>query len=469
MLQEVLSEQLSNIINYKIANNELSEIRIRRNKPIVVFMKGQPYYICEKGLTCSLDNAIFATKEMIDDIVYKASDYSIYSVNEQIKQGYIMLENGIRIGLCGSMVIDNNQVKTMINWTSLNIRIPHAIKNCSLCCFDDIVSENGVKNTLIISPPGAGKTTFIRDFVYQLSEHNYCLNVTVIDERGEIGGGENSGINLGNFCDVISYCTKEQGFIQAIRSMNPGLIVTDEIGTEKDCESLINAMNSGVKVVATIHASSIEELRRKKFFEKLPVCYFERYVLLSNREGPGTYEGTYNEKFSKIVKWWSMTVILILLIIFCFGLIGYKLSAFYISRKKFFSSLEILMSNLELDVSFSKDKLKNLILKNSENLNSKELVEFCKKYFELLDKKQKLDFELVNEIKILKKEEKDLIFLFFNSIGKLDAYSQSKEIKMYQNKVNEYYLQASDECKKYAGLYIKLGIIFGILICLLII
>lgn len=127
------------------------------------------------------------------------------------------------------------------------------------------------------------------------------------------------------------------------------------------------------------------------------------------------------------------------------------------------------MSNLELDVSFSKDKLKNLILKNSENLNSKELVEFCKKYFELLDKKQKLDFELVNEIKILKKEEKDLIFLFFNSIGKLDAYSQSKEIKMYQNKVNEYYLQASDECKKYAGLYIKLGIIFGILICLLII
>ena len=80
MLQEVLSEELSNIINYKIAFSELSEIRIRKDKPIIVFIKGQPYYICEKGLTCNINNAIFANKEMIDDIVYKASDFSIYSV-----------------------------------------------------------------------------------------------------------------------------------------------------------------------------------------------------------------------------------------------------------------------------------------------------------------------------------------------------------------------------------------------------
>ena len=300
MLQEVLSEELSNIINYKIAFSQLTEIRIRKNKPIVVFIKGQPYYINEKGLTCNINNAIFASKEMIEDIVYKASDFSIYSVNEQIKQGFIMLENGVRIGLCGSVVTENNQTKTMKNWTSLNIRIPHQIKNISLCAFDDIVSEFGIKNTLIISPPGAGKTTFLRDFIYQLSESNYCLNVCVIDERGEIAGGDNSGINLGNFCDVISYSTKKQGFSLSIRSMNPSLIVTDEIGTEEDCQCLIDAMNCGVKVMATIHASSIEELKHKKFFEKLPPYYFERYVLFSNREGPGTYEGTYNEKFAKI-------------------------------------------------------------------------------------------------------------------------------------------------------------------------
>ena len=303
MLQNILSNNLSNIINYKIAFNELSEIRIRRNKPIVVFIKGQPYYICENGLTCNLDNAIYADNEMIQDIIYKASDYSIYAVNEQIKQGFIMLENGIRIGICGSVVTENNSIKTITNWSSLNIRIPHQIKNFSLCAFDEIVDENGVNNTLVISPPGAGKTSFLRDFVYQLSNHNYCLNVCIVDERGEISGGENSEINLGNFCDVVSYCSKRQGFNQCIRSMNPNLIVTDELGNDDDVKCLIDAMNSGVKIVATIHSSSIEQLKRKTFFEKLPSCYFQRYVLFSNREGPGTFEGIYNEKFNKIVKW----------------------------------------------------------------------------------------------------------------------------------------------------------------------
>ena len=164
-----------------------------------------------------------------------------------------------------------------------------------------------------------------------------------------------------------------------------------------------------------------------------------------------------------------MTIILVIIIIFCFGLIGYKLSTFYINRKKFFSSMQVLMSNLELDVSFSQDKLKNLIKKNSENVSSKELNVLCENVFGLLDKKQKIDYEIFNEIKILKKEEKDIIFSFFSSLGRFDASSQSKEIKMYQNKIDELYDVSNDECKKYASLFIKLGIIFGILVCLLII
>ena len=303
MLQEVLPECISNIINCKICVKELSEIRIRKNKPIVVFIKGQPYYICKNGLSCSIEEALFADQEMINDIIYKSSDYSIYAVNEQIKQGFIMLENGIRIGIGGNVVCENNNIKTITNWNSLNIRIPHNIKNFSLCAFDEIINETGINNALIISPPGAGKTTFLRDFVYQLSKHNYCINVGIIDERGEISGGNNSGLDLGNYCDIISYCTKSQGFNMFIRAMNPSLIVTDEIGSEQDIQCLINAMNSGVKVVATIHASSIEQLKRKSIFDKLPNCYFQRYVLLSNREGPGTFEGVYNEKFSKILKW----------------------------------------------------------------------------------------------------------------------------------------------------------------------
>ena len=301
MLKDILCDDLYKIINNKIAISEITEIRIRQNKPIVVFIKSQPYYICYGGLTCNISNAIFGTSEMIADIVYKASDFSIYSVNEQIKKGYLMLSSGIRIGLAGSFVYEDGKIKTITNWTSLNIRIPHQIKSISLCAFDDIVTESGVKNTLIISPPGAGKTTFIRDFVWQLSEKNYCLNVCVVDERGEISGyGET---NLGNYCDLLTNVTKQDGFDIAIRSLAPNLIVTDEIGGDNDAESLIWAMNCGVKVMATIHASSIEELKRKKFFCNLPNCYFERYVLLSLKNGPGTFEGVYNEKFAKIVRW----------------------------------------------------------------------------------------------------------------------------------------------------------------------
>ena len=102
---------------------------------------------------------------------------------------------------------------------------------------------------------------------------------------------------------MLSNVTKKDGFNIAIRSLSPGLIVTDEIGSEEDAKSLIEAMNCGVKVVATIHASSIEELKRKKFFSELPSCYFERYVVLSLKNGPGTFEGVYNEKFAKILRW----------------------------------------------------------------------------------------------------------------------------------------------------------------------
>lgn len=303
MLLDILTDNLANIFRQKVSIKELTEIRIRRNKPIVVFVKGQPYYLSNNGLCCDIDEAIIANQDIINEIVYKASDYSIYAVNEQIKQGYIMLENGVRVGLCGNVVTENQSIKTIVSWSSLNIRIPHQVKNFSLCCFDDIVSENGIYNTLIISPPGAGKTTFIRDFLYQISSHNYCLNVSVIDERGEIAGGENSTLDIGNFCDVMSYSTKKDGFMKCLRSMNPNLIVTDEIGSSEDANSLIDAMNCGVKVLASIHASSIDDLKNKKIFQNLPHNFFERYVLLSKREGPGTFEGIYNEKFARIVKW----------------------------------------------------------------------------------------------------------------------------------------------------------------------
>ena len=205
------------------------------------------------------------------------------------------------MGIAGTLVCEKGEIKTLNNFTSINIRIPHEIKNCSLDAFSFLVGEDGVKNTLIISPPGGGKTTFIRDFVNQLSIRNLSFNVLIIDERGEIAG-DNGELNVGKFSDVIAFSDKKTGFMQGIRAMNPHIIVTDEIGGDEDIKAIKYAGNCGVKVIATIHAGSLEELKAKEGVEKLKNTN-ERYVLLSKRNGPGTIEGVYNENFSRLAIW----------------------------------------------------------------------------------------------------------------------------------------------------------------------
>ena len=302
MLEKVLGDKLFKIITTKFNYSLLNEIRLRQNRPIVVFIKGQAYYLSDEGLTASEERAMFATKQQIEDIVFRASEYSIYSINEELKQGFIVLSGGERIGICGSLISEKGDIKTLNNFTSLNIRIPHQIKNCSLNAFSYLVSDEGVKNTLIISPPGAGKTTFIRDFIYQLSERNLSYNVLIVDERGEIAGYGDKVLDIGKFADILSFSDKKYAFMQGIRAMNPHVIVTDEVGAGEDIEALSYAGNCGVKIVATIHAETLDDLREKDGWDKIKNT-FERYVILSTKHGPGTIEGVYNENFSRLAVW----------------------------------------------------------------------------------------------------------------------------------------------------------------------
>ena len=302
MLGKILPYQISSVIEEKIGLKQVNEIRLRANQPIVIFLNGQPFYLGEKGVTSKAEHALFVTKQQLEDIVFNASGFSIYSVNEQIKQGYLIIDGGIRIGLCGTVVSNNHEIKTISNFSALNIRIPHEVKNCSLSAFGLLVDHMTIKNTLIVSPPGAGKTTFIRDFIYQLSQQNYCLNILVLDERGEIsGGGE---MNLGKFADVLSFTNKNDGFMQGIRALSPNLIVTDELGGQEDIKALKYAMNCGVSVLATVHASCVEDLKAKEGFkELLQEKYFSRFVFLSTKQGPGTLEAVYNENLTRISSW----------------------------------------------------------------------------------------------------------------------------------------------------------------------
>lgn len=296
MLSKILPEKIWTIIDRKVNLKMVNEIRFRVDKPIIIAIGGKNYFLSENGATSNLGSAIFSTKTIIEDIIFRASECSIYSVNEQIKKGFIVTEKGVRIGIAGNIVEENGVIKTMTNFCGCNIRLPHNVKNCSLSAFPFIVSDEGVFNTLIISPPGCGKTTFLKDFVNQLGERQ-SLNVLLLDERGELDNNLTS-----NFFDKIGFASKKVGFENGIRSLSPDLIITDEVGQEEDIDAILYASTSGVKVIATTHSDNIETFSHKPLFQKLiDEKVFKRYIVLSKRNGPGTLEGVYNENFSRMM------------------------------------------------------------------------------------------------------------------------------------------------------------------------
>ncbi len=301
MLKEILSERLYSAVT-KIPYKNLCELRLRLDNPVVVNIDGENYYLNDNELSKSNANAIVINSGTLQSIMQRLVKRSLYSVNDQLINGYIAYDGGIRVGVCGEVVTADNEIKTIKNISSLNFRFPHLCKNCSLGIYDYIFSNREINNTLIVSPPGAGKTTYLRDIIEQLSIRNNLLNILVIDERQElmsVFNGEDI-IKLKNV-DCYSNSTKKFAFNNGIRSMKPDVIITDEINIEKDLEDIENAMTSGVKVIASIHASSINDLRNKKTFNEVILKkLFSRYIFLSKDNGVGTLNGVFNENLHLI-------------------------------------------------------------------------------------------------------------------------------------------------------------------------
>lgn len=260
----------------------LQEIRMRTGKPLLICVRGKEK-IPGRG------HPYMVTAQDIKQTVDYASNYSLYAYEEEMKQGFITIEGGHRVGLSGQVILEKGHVKNLKYISSVNIRVAHEIQGCADLIFPYITCHKQLVHTLILSPPGCGKTTLLRDIVRQVSDGNAWIRGTtvgVVDERSEIAGcycgvAQN---HLGIRTDVLDACPKAEGMIMMIRSMAPRILAVDEIGTEEDVRAIVYAMHCGCKMLATIHGASVDELRKKPAIGKMiREKRFERYVVLKEK------------------------------------------------------------------------------------------------------------------------------------------------------------------------------------------
>jgi stage III sporulation protein AA len=290
-ITNVMPQNTKDLITKYKGIEKIQEIRLKVNKPMILQI-GSAEVITDYCISC----------DDIKTILKKMSNYSIYSIEAELKQGYITIKGGHRVGICGNCIIENNIVKTIKNVSSVNIRVCKEVIGCSNKIMPIIVQGKFVLNTIIISPPKCGKTTLIRDITRNLSNGMKNPEITgkkicVIDERSEICASSDGipQLDVGLRTDVLDNCPKSQGIMMAIRSMSPDIIVCDEIGTYDDVKSILAALNCGINLITTIHGYGIEDLKNRDVFKDiLDNHIFQRAIVLSGKRGVGTVEYVYD-------------------------------------------------------------------------------------------------------------------------------------------------------------------------------
>lgn len=270
------------LMNESITKN-VQEIRIRVGQPICI--KGNNF---EEFFTYKIK------PEDIIKILENFSNNSIYSVQNEINSGFLTVKGGHRVGITGTCVFEDNRIKNIKYISSLNIRVAREVIDCGSKILNYIIDNKKFSNTLILSPPGCGKTTIIRDIIRQLSDGNdICnsYNIGLVDERSEIaamykGVPQN---NIGKRTDVMNNCYKGIGMKMLIRSMGPQIIATDEIGGVKDEEAMFEAVYSGVKLLLTAHGEEIKDVSKNIIDSKV----FKNIVVLKNVDRPGELDKIY--------------------------------------------------------------------------------------------------------------------------------------------------------------------------------
>lgn len=264
----------------------ITEVRLYAGQPVALFKNRRVYFLAALGkLSQMAENCPKLPQHEVEENFRALCGYSVHSHQQEICQGFLSLPGGHRAGVCGTAIYLEGEHIGLRQITSINLRIAKRVPGCSNQLFEQVFQGKRATSLLLAGAPATGKTTMLRDLAQNLAgpKGGYCP-IAIVDERGELSGREGFGTTAHILCGL----PKAQGILQAVRTLAPQYILCDELGTTEEAQAMLSSLNAGVKIIATVHAGSKEELLRKEQVKLLLEAQgFETAAFLSSGEKPG--------------------------------------------------------------------------------------------------------------------------------------------------------------------------------------